>query len=306
MTQPSAALSGTLFALVSATLYGANIAYARLASFAGVSGPTLVFYRVFIMLALVGVAALALRRTLALPREERGVMLVTGIATAGVGLFYLSSVAFIPVTVAVVVFYTFPILIVLASPFVEGTRLTAPILGIAALALTGVVLVVGPAFHGLDWRGLALAMAASVATATQFFAAARFRRTGVFAKVFWIHLLILPVTFVIGLATTSLHGPENLTLAPLAVAMTVGGYVFGFVLQFLALARISALVAGIVYCLEPVIAALTSTLVLGEGLAGIQFVGGALVLAAILLNVVLDQRRAAVTRAAETVPETTP
>jgi drug/metabolite transporter (DMT)-like permease len=306
MTQPSAALSGTLFALVSATLYGANIAYARLASFAGVSGPTLVFYRVFIMLALVGVAALALRRTLALPREERGVMLVTGIATAGVGLFYLSSVAFIPVTVAVVVFYTFPILIVLASPFVEGTRLTAPILGIAALALTGVVLVVGPAFHGLDWRGLALAMAASVATATQFFAAARFRRTGVFAKVFWIHLLILPVTFVIGLATTSLHGPENLTLAPLAVAMTVGGYVFGFVLQFLALARISALVAGIVYCLEPVIAALTSTLVLGEGLAGIQFVGGALVLAAILLNVVLDQPRAAVTRAAETVPETTP
>src|SRR3712207_5247282 len=129
MTHSPAALTGTLFALVSATLYGANIAYARLASFAGVSGPTLVFYRVFIMLALVGVAALAVRRTIAFPREERGVMLVTGIATAGVGLFYLSSVAFIPVTVAVVVFYTFPILIVLASPFVEGTRLTAPILG---------------------------------------------------------------------------------------------------------------------------------------------------------------------------------
>jgi drug/metabolite transporter (DMT)-like permease len=298
MTHSPAALTGTAFALVSATLYGANIAYARLASFAGVSGPTLVFYRVFIMLALVAVAALAMRRTIAMPREERGVMLVTGLAIACVGLFYLSSVAFIPVTVAVVVFYTFPILIVLASPFVEGTRLTSPILGIAGMALAGVVLVVGPAFHGLDWRGLALALAASLATATQFFAAARFRRTGVFAKVFWIHLLILPVTFLVGVATGSLHGPQNLALAPLAVAMTVGGYVIGFVLQFLALARISALVAGIVYCAEPVVAALTSTLVLGEGLEGIQFLGGALVLAAIVLNVMHDQRRAAAARLA--------
>jgi drug/metabolite transporter (DMT)-like permease len=41
-----------------------------------------------------------------------------------IGTAYLSSVAFIPVTVAVVVFYTFPVLIVLASPLVEGTRLT--------------------------------------------------------------------------------------------------------------------------------------------------------------------------------------
>jgi drug/metabolite transporter (DMT)-like permease len=248
---------------------------------------------VFIMLALVAVAAFAMRRSIALPPEERGVMLVTGLATACVGLFYLSSVAFIPVTVAVVVFYTFPILIVLASPFVEGTRLTLPILGIAAMALAGVVLVVGPAFQGLDWRGLALALAASVATAAQFFAAARFRRTGVVAKVFWIHLLILPVTLVIGLGTASLHGPQNLALAPLAAAIIVGCYVVGFVLQFLALTRISALVAGIVYCAEPVVAALTSTVVLGEGLEGIQFLGGALVLAAIVLNVVLDQRRPA-------------
>jgi drug/metabolite transporter (DMT)-like permease len=80
--------------------------------------------------------------------------------------------------------------------------------------------------------------------------------------------------------------------------MTVGGYVIGFVLQFLALARISALVAGIVYCAEPVVAAITSTLVLGEGLEGIQFLGGALVLGAIVLNVMHDQRRAAAARLA--------
>jgi drug/metabolite transporter (DMT)-like permease len=184
--------AGLAFALVSATLYGLNIGYARLASFAGVSGSTIVVYRVLLMLALVGVAAALFRRSLAVAEGERGLMGVLGLATTLVGVCYLSSVAFIPVAVAVVVFYTFPVLIVLASPFVEGTRLTPTLLGVVGLALAGVVLVVGPAFEGLDWRGLALAFGASVATAIQFFAAARCPRTGVFAKVFWIHLLVLP------------------------------------------------------------------------------------------------------------------
>ena len=148
---------------------------------------------------------------------------VLGIATAFVGLCYLSSVSFIPVAVAVVVFYTFPIVIVLLNPLVEGEPLTLPLIGIVILALAGVALVVGPAFEGLDWRGIALALGASIATATQFFAAARATRTSVIAKTFWVHVLVLPTAALIGLATGSLAPPATLALAPLAVAVTVVG-----------------------------------------------------------------------------------
>jgi drug/metabolite transporter (DMT)-like permease len=281
---------GTLLALASASFYGLNIGYARLASFAGVSGSTIVVYRVLIMLALVAVAAAILRRSIAVAREERGTMAVLGVTTALVGICYLSSVAFIPVTVAVVLFYTFPILIVLASPIVDGTPLTPALLGIVALALAGVMLVVGPAFDSLDWRGIALALGASVATAVQFFAAARCRKTGVVVKVFWIHLLVLPTAALIGLVAGELAPPSALALAPFAVAMTIGGYVLGFVLQFMALGRIPAVVAGIVYCAEPVVAALASTFILGESLGTVQLLGGALVLAAIVANVVRERR----------------
>lgn len=280
-----------LFALVSATFYGLNIVYARLASFAGASGSAIVVYRVFLMLVLVGIAAVVMRRSLAMAREERGIMLLLGVATALVGVCYLSSVAFIPVTVAAVVFYTFPIFIVLASPFVEGTRLTPSLLGVVAVAITGVVMVVGPALGDLDWRGLALALAASVATATQFFAAARCRRTGVVAKVFWIHVLVLPTAALIGLVTGQLAPPSTLALAPFAVGMTIGGYVLGFMLQFLALGRITAVAAGIIYCTEPVVAAVSSAVLLGETLSPPQMMGGALVLSAIVANVLLEQRR---------------
>ncbi|WP_243370262.1 DMT family transporter [Microvirga solisilvae] len=290
MTRTSHA-TGLLFAIGSAACYGFNIVFARMASFAGASGSAIVVYRVLLMLALVAIAALVMRHSLAMVREERGKMLLLGISTAFVGICYLSSVAFIPVTVAVVVFYTFPILIVLASPFVEKTPLTPALIGVVLVATLGVGLVVGPAFSGLDWRGLALAFAASVATAIQFFTAARCNKTGVVAKVFWIHLIVLPTSVLISLVTGQLASPAILALAPFAIAMTIGGYLIGFVLQFLALGRISAVAAGIIYCTEPVIAAASSALILDEALSLPQIAGGALVLAAIIANVLLEQRR---------------
>ncbi|MDP8920761.1 MAG: DMT family transporter [Pseudomonadota bacterium] len=287
----SSPASGLLFALASASLYGFNIVYARMASFAGASGSAIVLYRVFLMLVLVGLVAAVTRHSLKAAREEWGTLLLLGVSTAFVGICYLSSVAFIPVTVAAVVFYTFPVLIVLASPFVEGTKLTPALLGVVALATLGVALVVGPAFGSLDWRGLALAFGASIATAIQFFAAARCRRTGVMAKTFWIHLLVLPTAALISLAAGQLVPPSALAVAPVAVAVTVGGYILGFVLQFLALGRITAVAAGIIYCTEPVVAAVSSALILDETLAPLQIAGGALVLAAIVANVLMEQRR---------------
>jgi drug/metabolite transporter (DMT)-like permease len=112
------------------------------------------------------------------------------------------------------------------------------------------------------------------------------------AKVFWIHVLVLPASAVIGLLAGALVPPQALLAAPVAVAVTIGAYVLGFAFQFAALARSSAVVAGIAFCAEPVVAALTSAVVLGERLSLLQLIGGALVLAAILTNVLTGQRRA--------------
>src|SRR5918997_4944183 len=108
MAPNASALLGPLLALGSAALYGVNIVSTRLAAAEGVSGVTVVFYRSFVMLGLVAVAAGLWRSRLRVPREERGVLLILGLATTAIGAAYLSSVAFIPVTVAAVIFYTFP------------------------------------------------------------------------------------------------------------------------------------------------------------------------------------------------------
>jgi drug/metabolite transporter (DMT)-like permease len=58
-----------------------------------------------------------------------------------------------------------------------------------------------------------------------------------------------------------------------------------------ALSRISAVVGGLAFCLEPVVATLSAHFILGEVLSVMQYCGGLLVLAAIITNVTFEWRR---------------
>jgi len=285
---------GITLALASAAAFGTNIVSAQIAGQAGLSGPLLVFYRVLLMLVLVGGAALLWRGSLVLRRDERQPVLLFGLMTALVGIAYLSSVAFVPVSVAAVVFYTFPVLIVLAEPVLTPAPFRADRLAIALAAFLGIALVVGPDLHGLDPRGLALAMLASVSAAAQFFAAARCAETPTLPKLFWSHVVILPVTALVLLATGGFLPPQTFLLAPAAVAITYGGYIIGFLFQILALARVAPGPAGLAFCAEPVFAVIIAALVLAERLGPLQYAGCALVIAAIVTNVTLEQKRRSV------------
>lgn len=282
---------GLLLAFASAAAFGTNIVSAQIAGAAGLGGPLLVFYRVLIMLVLVGAAALLARASLGLLRGQRLPVLRFGIATALVGTAYLSSVSFVPVSVAAVIFYTYPVLIVLLEPLLTRAPFRADRLAVAIVAFIGIALVVGPDLHGLDPRGLALAGLASLAAAAQFFAAASCASIATMPKLFWSHVVILPVTLLILALTGGFLPPQAFLLAPIALAVTYGGYLIGFVLQILALARIAPGPAGLAYCAEPIIAVAIAAVVLGERLGSLQYAGGALVIAALVTNVILEQSR---------------
>jgi len=151
--------------------------------------------------------------------------------------------------------------------------------------------VVGPSLHELNPIGLLLAAGASVSATMQFFFGTRSPKTPTIPKAIIMQLVMLPVALVIALTTTGLPSPAILMLAPMAVALTIGGYAVGFICQLLALSRISAVVGGLAFCLEPVVATLCAHLILGEVLSLVQYGGGLLVLAAIVINVSIERRR---------------
>ena len=282
--------AGIALALVSAAGYGLNIVTAQIASTVGISGALMVFYRVFVMLACIAAVLLVVRRSLAVDKGERTALLVFGLSSSVIGTAYLSSVAYLPVSVAAVIFYLFPIFIVLVEPLVERTRIQPARLGIALVAFIGVALVVGPRFESLDPRGLALAFGAAVGATIQFYAAARMPRTNIVAKLFWGHILVLPGVIATLVWMDGFRSPEMFALAPVAVAITLLAYVVSIALQLMSLSRIPAVVAGLTFCAEPLFASAFAALILGERLVAWQYAGAGLVLMAIALNAVLPAR----------------
>jgi drug/metabolite transporter (DMT)-like permease len=80
--------------------------------------------------------------------------------------------------------------------------------------------------------------------------------------------------------------------APWAAAITMLAFVLGFTLQITALKRLDAGAAGLMFCLEPVIAALTAAWWLGERLSPMQYLGAALVVGTVVANVLRESRSA--------------
>lgn len=285
-------LAGLGLALLSAVGYGANVPFARQASLVGVSGPDIVFYRAFLILALLAGLVVAGGGSLSVPAPARRLVAGLGFFTSFVALCYISSVAFIPVGVATIIFYTFPLVILVVSPFVDGQRLTAPRIAIFLIAFAGLVIAIGPHFAVLDPRGLLLAAGAAFGATGQFFFAARATRA-VDPSVagFWTQLMLIPVA----LATCLLMGgpvpPAALAAALVPVGATCLLFVFAFSLH-LASARLAPPAAlGLIFCAEPVTSILVASHILDEHLTQAQLVGGSLVLVAILAGVLLESRK---------------
>ncbi|WP_376803367.1 DMT family transporter [Candidatus Raskinella chloraquaticus] len=283
---------GLAAALAAGIAYGSNAPFATLASRLGVPGSDAVLWRALLMLALTGGFALLARQRLKLRSSDIAPVLGLGLATGVTSIAYLSSVAFIPVSVAAILFYTYPLVILLLNPLIEGTPHDVSRLAIFAFAFLGIVLVVGPGFSALDIRGLGLALLASLgATAMFYFSARAMTSLTPASAAFWVHVIILPAALLVVLLT---GGPVALPATPAFAgifAVICGSYISGYVLQLLALSHISPAVAGLIFLAEPAVAILTAAVVLDERLTLTQGFGCIIVFTALVAATLLESWR---------------
>lgn len=277
---------GLLCAGLSAASFGVSAPFARPAAEAGVSGADLILWRVGMLAVVLGIVALVLRRPLLPPRASWPGVVVFTLATVSIGVSYLSSIAFVPVGIAVLIFYTFPLIILLASPFVDRRRPTPAQLIAFVLAFAGLVLAIGPQWGALDPRGLALAALASVSAACQVFLGSRVGpRLDPLTFGFSSLALAAPLAFLAALLTGGPAGPVALGSALIPVLMIVLTFNVGYILQLKAMRLAPPSAVGLVFTVEPVIAIGTAVLLLGETLVATQYIGAALVLGALALTV---------------------
>src|SRR5205823_8233135 len=161
---------GATAALTAAAIYGSVPPLVRGAFDNGVPAVESSLVRTSIIAVVLGAIAVLRNASFIVPRAGwKSFGLLAG-ATLAISMSYLAAVQFIPVALAVIIFYTFPIIILIVAPVVEGhiPGILRIIIGLFAFA--GLAIAIGPSFNALDPRGIALAASASAGAALQAFA----------------------------------------------------------------------------------------------------------------------------------------
>lgn len=277
---------GYLLAAAAATMFAVNGSLARYLLDDGISATSLSQVRVTLAFVLLVVAiALVDPRRLRIARGDVPRMAWLGVAgLAIVQLSYFLAIERLPISVALTIQFTGPMLVLLWLRLAHGRRLRRSLYGAVALSVVGSALVVEVYDAGsLDGLGVAFAVAAAITLAIYFVG---FERAGQtydafttlvwalgFATLFWL-LVSPPWTF-------PYEDYGSARAAGLTLAVVLVGTLGPFLLNVTALRLVPAARVGVVATLEPPLATIVAWVVHDEALTAIQIGGGMLVIVAV-------------------------
>ncbi len=292
---------GYVLVLTAAVLFGINAGMSRVPLRSGTDEATFTTVRITAALGVLVVIAVATNRSALRPPPLRRLPLVLGLGAIGIaGLqgFYNVAVNRLPLSIALLLEYLGPVLVVLWVRFARREPVHARMWPALALTLVGLAVVsqvwTGLAFDGL---GVVMALLAAVCFAAYFLLG---EDRGVSAEplrhILWsfavaavLMNLAAPVWGADALgADASALGRFSDVVVPAWLPMTwvvVLGTVTPFFLLLLALRSLPATVVSVVAMLEPVVATVVGWAWFAESLSPVQLGG----VAAVLVGIVLAQ-----------------
>ncbi len=265
--------------------------FARIAYDSGSNPATLVFLRSLCMMLVMGGLQLALGRSLMLPRRIIVTTIVFGLCILVMSFGYLSSVFYISVSLAVLLLYTYPLIVGIASPLLGRESMTWMKALCLIGAFAGLVVASWDGFGTLDWRGIAFALAASVSIAViALFGGAAMSRAHPFVMNAWMNVWVVLVVGLALMATQGAQFPQTTAgwLGTLAVCVC---YTLGILFLFLGLMLVSPAQSALTMNLEPLFSTIAAILLLHEAVALRQWIGMAMLLIFLAISTLAGMTR---------------
>ncbi len=275
--------AGGLMVLIAASGFGTLAIFGKLSEAAGMTRPTMLFFRFLIGAGTVWVV-LGLRGELRLlegPVLRR--TLVLGVVYSGLTLAYFWGLSFMTASLTSIVFFTYPIWVFgLSVAFLEES-ITRPVVAALGFALAGVVLVIGLDASQVSLFGLGLVLAAALGYAI-YNVAGRVLTAETSPRLLTAHVLLVAMV-VIGLrwVQTGATMPDGATDWGIIVGIGILGTGAPLILLYEGLKRVTATHASILGTAEPVATVIFGATILGETLQLRTVAGGLLIIAGVLL-----------------------
>ncbi|HET7487177.1 MAG TPA: DMT family transporter [Acidimicrobiales bacterium] len=267
---------------VSAASFGAMPIFARAAYDGGTDVTALLFLR-FTIAAACMVALVRLRRQ---PwpqgRVLAGLVALGGVGYVGQSLCYFTALTMASASLVALLLYAYPAIVVVLSALLLGTRLTPARAGALGLAVVGAGLTVGPALSGRP-LGVALGLGAALIYSVYILAGSRMAGSGgpLASSAVVISAAAVVYAAVVAVQRPAFPSTAGAWIAVVAIALV--STVVAISTFFAGMDHLGAADASTLSTLEPVVTVVLAWALLGEGLTALQVVGGALVLAAVLV-----------------------
>ncbi len=282
MSNLTSARRGMLFALVTACGLGAITTQAKLVYADGGNAMTLMLARFLVSSLVFGALLLLGGKSFRVGVGERLPLLLVGAIWSGAMICYLSAVETISVSLAVLILYFYPLLVLGYALVRHQLAPTPALIGLFLVAFAGLYLALSGGEIRLHPLGLGFAALASTGAAATFVIGARVApRMSPLLMTFWVNAIGLAM--ILPLMPGRFALPAE-TGGQLALAAATAFYLVAILSQFQALARLPAARAAFLLNLEPVVSILLARLVLDELLSPTQWAGVTLVITVIILS----------------------
>jgi len=223
-------------------------------------------------------------RSIRLIPRQRFAAIGLGVPLFMTGFGYLGAIRYIPVSMAVLIFYTFPLMVALISRIVEQNPITFIKIVAILTAFLGLVLALG-VDRGLvlDWRGIAFALLGALGAALLITISNHaLQKTD--TEAMNLHAItcaaILFVTFAVAkggsMQAIAWGGGIKVSLAGFVLAI-------GYLTMFAGIARIGSVKSAMLLNVEPLMTIGLAVGLLAEKLTPMQVLGAVLVTGAIFL-----------------------
>jgi drug/metabolite transporter (DMT)-like permease len=219
--------------------------------------------------------------SLSLSARDGWVAAALGVVTAAYTLALLSAIGAIPLSLAILVFYLFPLVAAVILGICGWEKLGWQTIAAIVLAFAGLALALDPR-GGLDIVGVSLALVGALGLGIVISVSSRVFRAGDSRPV---TLYMAAVAGAVLIALCTARGefllPQN-GLGWVGFVGAAGFYAFAMIAFFIAISMIGPVRASLLSYVEPVTAAGLGVTLLGETLVPLQVTGIALVIAALI------------------------
>ena len=281
-------LMGIALIIISAASFGTMAIFADVVYRSGITVPSLLFFRFAIAAVIMVPVVLWRRQPFPKGRDLAILIAMGGIGYAGQSYTFFTSLTLIPASLTAILLYIYPVLVAILSVYFLDEALTGKKLLALALALSGVVLVIGPELSG-NPLGLLYGVAAAVIYAVYNIAGARVMKRNDTLNSSLVIILSAAGTYLIMNLKSGFFIPgDGTTWACIAAIGLICTFVAIYT-YFLGMNRIGAVSASMLSTFEPVTTVILAALVLNQQLGWIQAGGGTLIIMSALIVAVANK-----------------